>query len=198
MIKMACLEFFFICLVITAFYENSITWDEERPEETAALLEVVGKENWRRLLIFWGMWKFCYIYVCTSNTRRHKAAHWKTSAPGPVCGHHGDEKKFSVKLNCYGHGRWTLGHPNFIVMDCCAHCLSLGTGCCLRYNVFWVTCFTDVVRLRHNQPRNCANTGVSTNLNAQPFAGADDTRLLSWHPPPIQPRLTPQLPPPGL
>lgn len=51
MIKMACLEFFFICLVITAFYENSITWDEERPEETAALLEVVGKENWR-LLIF--------------------------------------------------------------------------------------------------------------------------------------------------
>lgn len=52
MIKMVCLEFFFICLVITAFYENSITWDEERPEETAALLEVVGKENWRRLLIF--------------------------------------------------------------------------------------------------------------------------------------------------
>lgn len=51
-IKMACLEFFFICLVITAFYENTTTWDEERLEETAALLEVVGEKIWRRLLIF--------------------------------------------------------------------------------------------------------------------------------------------------
>lgn len=50
-IKMACLEFFFICLVITAFYENSIMWDEERLEETAALLEVVGEKIWR-LIIF--------------------------------------------------------------------------------------------------------------------------------------------------
>lgn len=49
---MACLEFFFICLVITALYENSITWEEERLEETAALLEVVGEKIWRRLLIF--------------------------------------------------------------------------------------------------------------------------------------------------
>lgn len=48
---MACLEFF-ICLVITTFYENSITWDEGRLGETAALLEVVGEEIWRRLLIF--------------------------------------------------------------------------------------------------------------------------------------------------
>lgn len=53
-IKMACLEIFFICLVITAFYENSIMWDEERLEETAALLEVVGEKIWR-LIIFWGM-----------------------------------------------------------------------------------------------------------------------------------------------
>lgn len=51
-IKKACLEFFYICLVITAFYENRITWDEARLEETTALLEVVGEKNWRRLLIF--------------------------------------------------------------------------------------------------------------------------------------------------
>lgn len=80
---MACLEFFFICLVITASYENSITWDEERLEEATALLEVVGEKNWRRSLIFWGM--------------------------------------------------------------CCGHSLNLRTGCCLKYNGFWVTCFADVV-----------------------------------------------------
>lgn len=93
----------FTCLVITAFYENRITWDEERLEEIAALLEVVG-EKICRLLIFWGMWKFCHICVCTSNTHRHKAAQWKSSAPGPAPGYHGDEKKFSVKLNWCEHG----------------------------------------------------------------------------------------------
>lgn len=53
---------------------------------------------------------------------------------------------------------------------------------------FWVTCFPAVVRLCHNQPRSCAGTGVITNLNPWPFAAAGDTRLLSGHPPPIQPR----------
>lgn len=67
-------------------------------------------------------------------------------------------------------GVWTLGLPNFIVMDFWGHCLSLGINNCIRYYVFWVTCFTDVVRLCHNQLRNCADTGVITNLNLWPSA----------------------------
>lgn len=51
-IKMACLQFFLICLVITTSYENSIMWDRKRHEEATALLEAVGKKNWRNLLIF--------------------------------------------------------------------------------------------------------------------------------------------------
>lgn len=51
-IKMVCLEFFFICLVITASYENSIMWDEERLEEATALLEVVGEKKLEEIINF--------------------------------------------------------------------------------------------------------------------------------------------------
>jgi len=67
---------FFICLVITASHENSITWDEERLEETTALLEVVGENNWRSL-IFWGTWKCWHAYVCISTHTQAQICVWK-------------------------------------------------------------------------------------------------------------------------
>lgn len=53
----------------------------------------------------------CHIYVCASNTYRHKSAHWKTSAPGLAPGHHEDENKLSVKLNWYGDGSMDIRTP---------------------------------------------------------------------------------------
>lgn len=107
---------------------------------------------------------FCHIYVCASNTYRHKSAHWKTSAPGPAPGHHEDENKLSVKLNWYGHGSMDIRTPEFYSYGLLWALFKPGDICCLRYNAFWVTCFTYVVKLCHHQPRNCADTGVSTNL----------------------------------
>lgn len=160
---MACLEFF-ICLVITAFYENRITWDEERLEEIAALLEVVG-EKICTLLIFWGMWKFCHICVCTSNTQRHKVAHWKSSAPGPARAFNGDEKKFSVKLNWHGHGSMNIRTPKFYSYGLLWAWFRPGGRLLSKVQCFLGYLLPSCGEAVPQSARNCAGTGVITNLN---------------------------------
>lgn len=86
-------------------------------------------------------------------------------------------------------GGWTLGQDSSssTVMDCCGHSLNLRTGCCLRYNGFWVTCFANAVRLCHR-----------TDDQPEPFAAVRVFRGFSRHSLSTQPRLTLSLPSPAL